>query len=276
MLWTIGAVSTLQAQTPRVAPRAGVTFHDQQTVGTFQVQRWVDAANPEVSPSGNCDCVTVVYSGNRKVLTIDPGSGITTTIDPRSGQDINGDNIPELIVSQYTGGAHCCSSTTIHSLSTELKTILDVQTGNCPGEFEDVDHDGKLEFVTCDDAWAYEKCAFAFSPMPVAVFTYSAAAGKYAPDTPHYREHFQKDIAESIAQAEKQVADAARDPDQDACTVLGPVLDLMYVGRFDEGVALFRRLYRRGDATELERQAVEKVRSSPFWVPITGQKASPR
>jgi hypothetical protein len=208
-----------------------------------------------------------VYLGERKVLTIDPGTIMSTTVDTRSGQDINGDNLPEIIVSQYSGGAHCCSATTVYSLSPEPKKILDVQTGNCEGDFQDLDHDGKLEFVTCEDTWAYEKCAFAFSPMPIVVFTYSSAAGKYAPDTPQYREHFQKDIAESIAQAEKDFADPARDPDLDACSVLRPILDLMYIGGFDEGVALFRRLYRRADAAELERQTVEKVRSSPFWVP---------
>src|SRR5205085_2451203 len=138
-----------------------------------------------------------VYLGNRKVVTIDPGASMHTEIDPRSGQDFTGDKLPELIVSQGTGGAHCCSSTTVYSLSTELKTLLDIQTGNCPGDFEDLDHD--------------------------------------------------------------------------ASAVLTPVLDLMYVGRFDEGVALLRRLYRRADASDLERQTIEKVRSSPLWVPISNQ-----
>ena len=170
-------------------------------------------------------------------------------------------------MSQYTGGAHCCSSTTIYTLSTELKTLLDIQTGNCSGDFEDLDHDGKLEFVVCDDAWAYEKCPFVYSPMPVVVYAYSAVTGKYIPDTPHFREHFQKTIAESIAQSEKEIDNPARDPALDACTVLGPVLHLMYAGRFDEGVALFRGLYRQADAPQLERQTIEKVRSSPLWVP---------
>ena len=85
--------------------------------------------------------------------------------------------------------------------------------------------------------------------------------------TPQYRNPFASAIAASIARAEKEIADPARDPNLDACTVLGPVLELMYAGRFDEGVALFRRLYRRADASELERKTIEKVRTRPFWVP---------
>src|SRR4051812_32877042 len=85
MVWVIVGVPAVRAQAPKVAPRPGVLFHDQQTTGTFQVQRWVDAANPEVSPSGMCDCVTVVYLGERKVLTIDPGTIMSTTVETLSG-----------------------------------------------------------------------------------------------------------------------------------------------------------------------------------------------
>jgi hypothetical protein len=254
-------------QTPKVTPRAGFDFLDEHRSGIFDVQRWVNASDPEVSPSGSCNCVTVVFLGARKVLTIDPKTVLSTEIDPRSGQDINGDNIPDLIVHQYTGGAHCCSSTTVYSVSTELKTILDAETGNCEGDFEDLDHDGALEFVTCDDSWAYAKCAFAFSPMPRVVYAYNATVGKYVLATPRFRQQFQETIAQSITQSEKDLADATRDQALDACSVLGPILDLMYVGRFDEGIAVFRRLYRQPDATRFEQEIITKARSSPLWVP---------
>jgi hypothetical protein len=102
--------------------------------------------------------------------------------------------------------------------------------------------------------------------MPVVVFGYDAVKGQYVPATPRFRERLQESIATSIAQAEKDLADPARDQELDACTVLGPVLDLLYIGRFDDGIALFRRLYRRADASDLERQTIEKVRSESFWV----------
>ena len=65
---------------------------------------------------------------------------------------------------------------------------------------------------------------------------------------------------------EKDLADPARDESLDACSILAPVLDLMYLGRFDDGVSLLRRLYRRPDATRFEEEIVEKVRSSPLWI----------
>jgi len=265
ILIAAGVCLSLHAQTPRVPPRDGFVFHDEHKVGMFEVQRWVAAANPEVSASGMCDCITVVYRGAQRILIVDPGDITATEIDARSGQDINRDSVPELIVSQYTGGAHCCSSTTVYSVSTELKRLLDIDSGNCRGEFEDLDKDGTMEFVTCDDGWAYEYCSFADSPMPKVVFAYTAAAGQYLPATPRYREHFQAALAESIASAEKEIAGPAGNPADAKCTVLEPVLGLMYSGRLDEGLALLHRLYRMADLAELEMQTIDKVRKSPFW-----------
>lgn len=265
VILAFGPACSLHAQTPRTAPRSGFVFYEEHRIGIFESQRWVNSAEPEVSPSGICDCITIVYLGSRRVLTIDPGTVMSSEIDPRSGRDINGDKVPEIIVSQYTGGAHCCSSTTVYSVSEEPKMILHVDSGNCAGDFDDLDHDGKLEFVVCDDAWAYERCPFANSPMPRVVYAYSPTVGRYVPATPRYWERFQQSITRSVAQAEKDLADPNRDKDLDICTVLGPVLDLMYAGKLDEGVALLRRLYRQANGSALEQETVEKVRRSSHW-----------
>ena len=56
ILW-LSAMPAL-AQTPREAPQDGYGLHDERTVGPFTIQRWVNAAMPEVSPAGMCDCLT--------------------------------------------------------------------------------------------------------------------------------------------------------------------------------------------------------------------------
>ena len=40
----------------------------------------------------------------------------------------------------------------------------------------------------------------------------------------------------------------------------------MYAGRFTDGLALIRGLYRGADREDFERDTVEKVRKSPLWV----------
>ena len=45
-----------------------------------------------------------------------------------------------------------------------------VSTGCGPGEFRDLDGNGTMEFITCDDRWGYAYCSFAESPFPSVVF----------------------------------------------------------------------------------------------------------
>jgi hypothetical protein len=64
-----GATATY-GQTPRVAPDSGFVFHDERQVDRFVVQRWVSEDAPGISPSGFCDCITLVYEGGRRVLDL--------------------------------------------------------------------------------------------------------------------------------------------------------------------------------------------------------------
>ncbi|OFW29193.1 MAG: hypothetical protein A3H97_07220 [Acidobacteria bacterium RIFCSPLOWO2_02_FULL_65_29] len=70
--------STASAQTPRVPPDTGFILHEEKAVDRFVVQRWVSAANPEVSPPGFCECMTVVYEGARQVLEEHPDDAETS------------------------------------------------------------------------------------------------------------------------------------------------------------------------------------------------------
>jgi hypothetical protein len=216
-----------------------------------------------------CECITVVHMGDRTLLTLGAPSEMTArSVDTTSGRDINGDRLPDLVVSTWSGGAHCCYSTTMHSVGREVRPLLSIETGNCgPGELMDLDGNGTLEFITCDDGWAYAHCSFAESPFPRVVFAYDAARGEYLPATPRYAARFRDDISRETAEARKTLAaDGGKDLGVDKCTVLQPALGLMYAGLMDEGRQLVRELYRGADIDALEKDTLEKVRSSALWV----------
>ena len=172
------------------------------------------------------------------------------------------------MVSTWSGGAHCCYSTTIHSVGREVRPLLSIETGNCgPGEFMDLDGNGTMEFITCDDRWGYAHCSFAESPFPSVVFAYDSARGEYRPATPRYAARLRDDIARQTAEARtKLAADGGKDLGVDKCTVLQPALSLMYAGLMDEGRQLVRELYRGADIDAFEKETLEKVRSSTLWV----------
>ncbi len=125
---------------------------------------------PEVSPAGMCDCITVIYEGVRRVLTLGQAGALAAfTVTDLSGTDVNGDRFPDLVVSAWSGGAHCCYSNGVYSVGEDVKPVLVLETGNCgPGEFEDLDGDGTKEFIICDDQWAYTLLLVCRFPVPTS------------------------------------------------------------------------------------------------------------
>jgi hypothetical protein len=267
------AATTSEAQTTRVAPADGYRFHDERSMGPFVIERWVRSSAPDVSPAGMCECLTVVYAGGRRVLTLGAlDLASATSISEPSGRDVNGDALPDLVVSAWSGGAHCCYSTSIYTVGVQARPVLALDTGHCgPGELADLDADGRLEFLTCDDGWAYAYCAFALSPFPTVVFAYDDARGEYVADTPRFAVEILKEMPGAIETAKVRLAEpGAEDSGTARCAVLGPVLRLMFAGRLDEGVFLLKALYRRPDQDAFVEETLARVRASRFWVARQG------
>jgi hypothetical protein len=252
---------------PRVPPRPGFVLHDEGVTGGFVVQRWVDPASPDVSPAGMCACLTVVYQGTRLVLTLGQADDLTAvSVVPPTGRDVNGDRQPDVVVSAWSGGAHCCYTTSVYSIGTTARPLLTLESGDCgTGPFEDFDGDGLLEVTTCDPVWGYQYCAFAFSPLPPVVYAYDAGQGRYRPATPRFAARFRGEIDTSLADARAHFAAADRETMLDKCTALRPALQMMYTGRVDEGRALLRSLYRGADAAAFEADVMARLQASPMW-----------
>jgi hypothetical protein len=271
LLFAVTLVLTVAAGASAQAPPSpGFSLHDERSVGAFVVRRWVSAQQPEVSPAGMCECITTVSVDGRVLLTLGAAGAVSAiSVQEPSGRDISGDGLPEIVVGEWSGGAHCCYSTTIYSFEGEIavRRLLQLEQGSCPATFEDIDSDGRLELITCQDGWEIDYCTFAEAPFAPVVFTYDTAARVFSPATPRYAGRFRDEIADLTARAEAALRDAnGRDTGLDKCRVLHPVLALLYTGRMDEGITLLRRLYRHGDASEFEAAVLSRIQTSPLWV----------
>jgi hypothetical protein len=266
LLALLAAAAPASAQAARVAPD-GYQVHEETTVGPFAVRRWVSKAEPEVSPAGMCDCLLAVYRGDTLVLTIGtPGAIEALTIAAPSGRDIDGDGLPDLIVSSWSGGAHCCYATTVYSIGAAARVTLAIDTGNCgQGDFADLDGDRVLEFVTCDDQFAYAYCPFAVSPFPTVVLGYDRSERRYRPATPRFALQLRATLDRDEAAARAALTAPGAPADQAKCTVLQPVLGLFYAGLVEDGLKLLRGLYRGADAEDLAAEALAAVRASRLW-----------
>jgi len=79
---------------------------------------------------------------------------------------------PEVLMSVYTGGAHCCSDTRLFTGSRDGKTWREVEAGLFDGgplEARDLDGDGRYELAMRDNAFLYTFGCYACSTAPLHV-----------------------------------------------------------------------------------------------------------
>jgi hypothetical protein len=95
------------------------------------------------------------------------------------GKDFTGDGEPNLVVREWSGGAHCCYDSYLFSIGEEFRFIDKFEGEHSPGGFEDIDGDGSYEFLINDWTFAYWNASFSISPAPVVVLSYRD--GRYQP-----------------------------------------------------------------------------------------------
>lgn len=85
------------------------------------------------------------------------------TKDIYSGKDINGNKIPDLLISHWTGGAHCCHFLSIFELGKAFRKIVTVDGGSYGFKLIDLDKDKILEIEFWDNPIDYLFASFADS-----------------------------------------------------------------------------------------------------------------
>ncbi len=81
-------------------------------------------------------------------------------------EDFDRDGVVEVVLDEYTGGAHCCFDAWIYHGAE--KTVH--HFGDAAYRFRDVDGDGSSEFLSADPAFAGAFTSFAASQFPIQVW----------------------------------------------------------------------------------------------------------
>jgi hypothetical protein len=99
------------------------------------------------------------------------------------GTDITGLGKRNVILTESTGGAHCCYTFRVLELDQDVRQIaaLAVQDAE-ESYFADLDDDGVYEFVTYDYTFAYWHTSFANSPAPRVVLRFNGSRYELALD----------------------------------------------------------------------------------------------
>ncbi|MGO9793065.1 MAG: hypothetical protein ACLP8S_27160 [Solirubrobacteraceae bacterium] len=89
--------------------------------------------------------------------------------------DLEHDGRPDVVLDLNSGGAHCCSIEQVFSFSPATATYVKTERDfGDPGErIVDLSHDGRYEFLTADDSFAYAFTDYAASGFPIEILTFS-------------------------------------------------------------------------------------------------------
>jgi hypothetical protein len=151
----------------------------------------------------------------------------------KNGTDITGLGRPDMIVSTYSGGAHCCSEHYVFEMGPQFRLLATLIDADDDGAYFERGKDGKYYYFTADWTFGYWPTCFACSPSEGVTlrFVNDAKGGAY-----HLALDKMQKPALRTAEWKKELAAArkvvnAGDADSIGTTMWSTVLDLIYTGR---------------------------------------------
>jgi hypothetical protein len=120
------------------------------------------------------------------------GSGPVKT-GPLAIAALEANGQPEVLLGLSTGGAHCCTVLQVFSLDPGTTTFRPIEHDfGDPGVLlEDIDHNERLELRSADDRFAYEFAPYAYSGLPLQVW--SVQEGRFENTTIMFGRQLQAD-----------------------------------------------------------------------------------
>ncbi len=187
-----------------------------------------------------------------------------------------GKNTKQLVVEQFSGGAHCCWSYWIFDLFPDFEAVYDSQEYPVGYTLDtlDLDKDGVLEFTQGLLTFDYfDRLCHALSPIPIVVFGYDEEKRKYLPVShifPEYLlEGIEKDI-ERVEQFQEKTGSATYDDSLGdyLSLVLQVVLRYIYAGQEEEAWLFYNREYDLPDKQEMKSKIEKQLENCLMYKDI--------
>lgn len=238
-LCTIPSTSSAQIRNPENSLSAGCPRHGRLE----DEQKFADLVIRVYRGDDFDDCIQVLRD-NRVVFSrhavgklvigndINKGSGHEVRHPPKIpiGTDITGLGKPNLLLSEWSGGAHCCFTFHVLELGDHPREIATVEAEDSDyAHFEDMNRDGVYEFVGWDFTFAYWHAGFLQSPAPRIVLRFNGARYELAPDLMRQT----PPSAEQLNLTEGKVRDGEWEEGYPPPLLWETMLNLIYAGHSD-------------------------------------------
>jgi serine protease Do len=116
-----------------------------------------------------------------------------------------GSPLPQVVMTTFTGGAHCCTVTRIATLDgAQTWHVVDADQLDGDGyTFADVDGDGAKELISVDNSFLYAFASYAESYAPTRIAKLSGTEVKAVTREPQFRNFLRKELQKMEAAAGK-------------------------------------------------------------------------
>lgn len=150
----------------------------------------------------------------------------------------------EVVLTTYSGGAHCCSTVKVATKTADGWKLVSVGTFDGSGDYlEDADADGQFEVVTVDNRFLYAFDCYACSYAPLQMFEIKDGVMRDASRDPRFVDRHKSWLEEMRRQAKEQEAENS------AGFLAGEVAIRLMAG---EGQAAIRDFDKRVKAAKVE------------------------
>ena len=124
------------------------------------------------------------------VALLPSGYGVSRSVAVR---DLDGNGEPEVLLDLYWGGAHCCYFTDVYRYDGTEYARTRHAWGDAGYRLSDLNGDGRPEFISGDDNFAYAFSDYGDSAFPIQVWSYDS--GQFTDVTRQYPALILRDAA---------------------------------------------------------------------------------
>lgn len=258
LLVAIVAIASLLAATLEEAKSATASSAAAKTGVVVKRADGVTATLSYVRKGGGSSIVrysqlrlTVRASGRttlRRLLLKGKGGTAYLTRPQVTVRELTGDGVPDVLVDVFTGGAHCCSiSTIVRSTPKSWGSPLVHDWADHSYQLKDAGGSSTPEFITDDPRFTGAYAAYAVSASPIRI--YSMEGGQLKVVTTQFPDWIRQDVT----QWEQRWQDIAKEQDADIvaqggrAAVAAWVADLALLQQFDAAKAVLAAAEARGD-----------------------------
>lgn len=190
----------------------------------------------------------------------------------KNGTDLTGRGNPDVVVSQWSGGAHCCSKHYVFELEPELRLIASIDDQNDDlAHFENAN--GEYIYKTEDATFQYWPSCFACSPFEPVVLRFhdqgKAGAFHLALDQMRRPAPTPAEWKENLGEVRRVLAEE-NPSDEIGRTLWQFVLHLIYSGHSDLAWKFVDEAGPKAEAGNLPDLGdfCSHLKASPYWLDI--------